>query len=335
MDKHTGVYEMSQTFSGDTQQTIEFDVSSCFRAVADNYRYQPVTSLEDILFPVFRASVRAYASYIKDGSRITTPDLYPGGTNEGDNPNSGNSRFIIETRMGRYSDFERHLSVSSASLVATLTRKPLSSPELVFVGDIIRYAHYITTTGPSPSNVPVTSSYQITEDTKEHSSITLEGHKYFVAPRSRGSVQFQFVNSRGCIETIRAFALPSEKGKLSITDRTISRFESFDDFSRRISHKQQQPSELSLSSGPVDYQWAQWWFYEFCKSENVWMLVDEHNPFARNVNFSQIANDDTSMSVWIPVNIKPSDSVSIINYSKTEIISVEFDVIPDLNGPLF
>ena len=318
-------YDLSKPFTGNKQQTMSFDISSCFRAAAEDYEYEPVTGNGTMYYPVYTASVYAYSSYIQDGARHTTTPLYPGGKNEGSAQTAGNTKFVIGSNMGRFSDFERRQSADNASLVTSFSRKPESSPELVFAGDTICYAEsYNELVGGSYIHCPSTSTTNIPQGS-EGTSLTLDGHQYYVVPRRRGSVMFQFVNSRGCIESIRAFSLPSEKGNAAITDHTISRFETFGKFSRNIKRHQLRPAEFSLSSGHVDYQWARWWYYEFCQSEHVWMLVDQYNPLSRILSTTDF---------WLPVNIQPSDSTTIIDPTKPDLLHVDFTVIPDMNGPL-
>lgn len=357
-------YTLSQTFAGTIRQSFDFDISSCFRAAAAFYTLTPVTS-QARQFPTYTASVHAYSSYMQDGVQHTTIDLFPGGSNEDGNIIVGNTRFMLATHMGRYSDFERLQSADSASLVTSFTRKPVASPEVVFPGDTILYA-CLTAAGSSGSpsggdsapvevkSIPTTAIHTVPEGSPE-GSIVLEGHQYYVTRRRRRSVLFQFLNSRGCIETIRAFAHHAEKANMSLTEHTISRFERFSQFSRNLIQKQLRPSEFSLTSGPVDYQWARWWLYEFCTSQHVWMLVDKYNPLAQQFGYTsfvqqgssqssqqagsqssqQPSSDAASTPIWLPVNIKPSESATLIDFAKTDLLSVDFTVLPDMNGPLF
>lgn len=319
-------YTLSQPFAADTQQEFDFDIASCFRAAAAFYTIAPITNLADRAFPTYTARVSAYSSYMKDGARIETTHLYPGGSNESGSTVTGDTNAVITTRMGHYSDFERMQSAGSATLTATLTRKPTSSPELVFPGDTILYAHRPVDAQGVPT-VPTTSAHRVPEASVDGASLSLDGHPYYITRRRHHSVMFQFLNSRGCIETIRAFAHHSEKANFSQTDHTISRFERFSQFSRNLLKKQLRPSEFALTSGAVDYEWARWWLYEFCQAEHVWMLVDEHNPLVPHSSFPT--------PLWLPVNIKPADSATLIDYTKTDMLSVDFTVLPDMNGPMF
>lgn len=282
-------YELSQPIAGKSSQVVEFDISSCFRATADLYQFAPITG--GYSYPVFRATCVVKDIWVEDGlsreSAASRPESF-------------------DTVIGRFSDYE--LRKGMHTLTATRSRKPASG-ELVFPGDNIVYA---TSTGVSASAAIVS----VPETAAIYSSVSIPGiGKATVVPKDPRSRQFQFVNSRGCVESIRAFGLPSEKIVSEKKEHTISRFERINQFSRTMLRKFLRPADMTFSSGYVSYEWAQWWAYEFCMGQQHWMLTPD--------------------GTWLPVLVSINDNATIIDRSKVGLCYIEFTVKPDANGGLF
>lgn len=264
----------------------DFDISSCLKALHESYQYAPVKN--NVNYPVYDVAVMAYDVWVKDGVEVTG----------GESDSRSSLRFIA----GHYTDYER---ISGDALSQTHTRKPLSG-ELVCPTDRIVYT---VSEGLSPRS----QTHNVLSTTKP-GPIDIGNRHYFVVPQNKRSRQFQFVNSRGVVESIRAFALPAEKMNIKTSESTFSIFERLHTMSRTYMHKQLKPSVLQLSSGFVNYEWARWWAYEFCASSQFWMLEAGH---------------------WIPCHVKLSDSTTVIDRTKTDLLHVDFEVQPDLNGPLW
>lgn len=287
----TKTFELSAPVSGTQPEEVEFDISSCFRAVAETYlsTIAPLNDGDTLTYPLFSAKPYAFDTYVIDGQE------QQGAPTEAD---------TITTRLGAYSDYERR----HTTLTPTLSRKP-SGGELVCPGDVIVYPHIA-----DDGSTPMSTATVISKLSPLNSNLLIAGKTYYIVRKQFGSTLFQFINSRDCLETIRAWGNPSEKMQSTTNQHVISCFERFDQFSRTIATKYIKPTEFSLSSGPVTYEWARWWAYEFCQATYVWMLHD---------------------STWIPCNIYLSDSTTILDCSKSAILTVPFTVIPDLNGPLW
>lgn len=267
-------------------EDVEFDVSSCFRAAADTYEYTPLTEGRRA-FPVFVADIEARDVWLREGVLI---DPAPVG--------GGRPTAQCTAYMGAFSDFERR----HATQTVTGTRKPLS-PEIAFAGDPIVY------TGDRMSFV------RVMQDTELGTTVTLPNgcHVYVDEPRL-GSCLFQMVNSRGLIESVRAFQLRTEKVSGSTEEHTISRLERFDTFSRVYAKRTADRESLSLSSGFVSYEWARWWAYEFCVSPHHWMLFD---------------------GIWTPCIVERDDSLTVVDETKPGMCYVAFTCKPDQNGALW
>lgn len=278
---------------------VEFDISSAFRAMHDSYVYTPVTS--SMTMPVYTAFLTARDVWMRDGVLI--------------DPVGGASATVstqYSAIAGAYSDFERR----KPSRTVTFTRKPASG-ERVFVGDVV-------VCGVGKDQVLGGTGQQFTYPKSEVSVISGSdlgkevgvgsGHTVYVDETERNSYQFQFVNSRGVVESIRSFQSEAEKITGSSEEHVVSRIETFSDFSRIISRKGPDRTELTLSSGFVSYEWARWWAYEFCHSSQHWILYQ---------------------GVWVPCTVTRDDSATIIDQTKGAMCYVQFTCKPDLNGAMW
>lgn len=291
-------------------ESITFDFSSVARAAADEYEHAPLItssiisgSTHDYLtkYPVFFVSYYAYDVWVSDGQ--------PNDPSVGSNQTAPQSASVL---YGKSSDFTRMIVNNIPSLISVYrTTKPSRTPEIKAVGEYIIYGKRKNSDW-YPCAIKVPANWTNT-------SLFENGSKYYVVDHhDRVSCEFQFVNSCGVIESVTAQCLSNEKAVSSHTDLTISRFETFRDFSRTFMQKHIKPTEYTLSSGFVDYDWACWWAYEFCQSHHYWMLVHIG-----------------SAEYWIPCLIHLEDSTSVIDRTKVGMCHVEFTVRPDLNGPVW
>lgn len=196
---------------------------------------------------------------------------------------------------GGYTDMERMRGASAnVAESASFTLRPSSTPMLVPAGySILTYSR----SGASRS--------------ASMSSVTQETSGIFTVPASARWTAFQFVNTRGLHESAFAQCYASEQIKGGSQTHVRALRETFSTISRRLNVNDPANAALSFSSGFVDLPWAKWWAYEFGKAKHHWMLVD---------------------GLWLPCQVTVKDGASIINRSKTELLSVEFDVVPDVDG---
>lgn len=300
-DLVTTHYELSQPVGGSSSQRVEFDISSCMRAAANLYEFKPVSNPNrPVTYPEFTATCVVKDVWVQNGQAQETSPV-----------STSFSAYI-----GRFSDYELR---GGSALTASFTRKPAEG-ELVFPGDKIVYAHAVTSEDEQThkQTQTVQSAIQnVSSTAAAYSSVAYNGSsmRATVVPVEANSCQFQFVNSRGCVESIRAFGRTSEQMVSSKKENIISRFEYINQFSRTMLRKTLQPSDLTFSSGFVSYQWAKWWAYEFCMGQQHWMLLPNGN--------------------WLPVLVSINDSTTIIDRNKVELCHIDFTVRPDGNGGLW
>lgn len=194
--------------------------------------------------------------------------------------------------LGGFTDFERLSGSAPSAEQASLTLRPSSSPMLV------------------PSGHPYLShGHSGTSRSASFSSGILSG--VYPVPDNYRWADFQFINTRGVHESAFAQCYSSESIKGGSQTHVRALRETFSSISRRLNVNDPSYASLSFSSGFVDLPWAKWWAYEFGKARQHWIKIG---------------------SVWVPCAVSVKDGASIINRAKTELLSVEFDVIPDVNG---
>lgn len=273
----------------DSGETVAIDVSSALRAVADSYEYSPTPPEA---YPYLSYSLTAYDEYILNG------ELYEKvGTVTSDDH---------KAILGAYSDLDR-LTANGSKLARHFTRKPTSSPEVLVLGESIvcprSFDTYISeaniTTGPTSAVVtPTTEGLQ-----------TINNRKVFVQSTSKyPRYQFRFVNSLGCLESISVTSLIASEMQAT-TDQWARRTpQSFSKVSRTVHVKQGDKERWTLSSGPLDRNWQQWFLHEFLMSSDVWILIDGN---------------------WLPVHIVVEETTTIHDETadspRTVTFTIEFD----------
>ena len=241
-------------------------------------------------------SSQTYSAY--DFSVKFTDDYMAGGKAESKDNGSPFTGTVI---AGGYTDFERLTGAGATSAeVADYTLRP-SSPYIL----------------PSGADYLCYRSSGATRTAKMRSAIAPEELRYYdtgsgypVTDNGRWTA-FQFINTRGLHETAFAQCYSSEQIKGGTQTHVRALRETFSQMSHRLGIPDPSYAALSFSSGFVDLPWAKWWSYEFCKSKHHWMLI---------------------AGIWLPCKVELKDGASVINRTKTELLSVEFDVVPDVNG---
>lgn len=288
-------------------ETINIDISSALRAVADNYvfHFTPPSAYPHIAF-----SLKAWDEYMQNGLEAQKTAAV---TNSG-----GNAIF------GAYSDLERLYAVNSKQ-ATVLTRKPKvddgANYELVVEGDTIVLPEAFEekknigniTVGPSVKTYKV----ELTDDEKEEGAIKEYGGRSFfvistdVAKRMGTHYLFRFINSLGVMESVSVYGRATQQVSISSEKYNISKAETFSSFSRGIYEKKNDYETLKLSSGPLDMYWSAWFLHEFLMTKMAWVNVDGN---------------------WIPCHVVPEDTVSGIDNTKNDVISIDFSVELDMNG---
>ncbi len=233
-------------------ETVELDISSALRSVADRYQY--AVNPPD-KYPHVRYSLSAYDQYMQNGEVHQTAAV----SNPGGN-----------ALMGSFTDFERLMSGGNKQ-AQHFTRKP-DDTEIVSVGETIVIPKSFTssvslgnvTVGPSSVEYPVTR-----EGIQQ-----IDGRSvYAIAEDTTDRYEIRFVNGLGCLESISVKSLRNTEVNITQGKYIRSVQETFGEFSRGLVTKQNDYETWKLSSGPISKLWQQWFLHEFLMTSTVWIKV--------------------------------------------------------------
>lgn len=233
-------------------ETVELDISSALRAVADRYQF---ASNPPASYPFVKYSLTAYDQYMQNGEVHQTAAV----SNPGGN-----------ALMGAFSDLERLMSGGSKQ-AQHFTRKP-NEAEIVSVGENIvipkSFADPVSlgnvTVGPSSVVYPVT---------KEGAQQIGGRNVYAVAKDITDRYEIRFINGLGCLESISVKSLRNTEMNVTQEKYIRSVQETFGEFSRGLVTKQNDYETWKLSSGPISKLWQQWFLHEFLMTSTAWIKI--------------------------------------------------------------
>ena len=121
-------------------QSMEYDISSALQAVADKYEYE---AMPPSRYPYIKFRVEAWDEWMVDGNISTNQGVVKWPTNT-----NASYQFFAYAFMGSWTDMERMKANESEGVellnTSAMSRKPTSSPEVVFLGnDFIYPAQFI------------------------------------------------------------------------------------------------------------------------------------------------------------------------------------------------
>jgi len=300
---------------------VLFDISSALRAVADKYAFSVIPPQR---YPYIKFKLEAFDDYMIDGT------LYE---HQGSKEYPGYGHFLFAF-MGAFTDMERLTAQTDGMGLEWWTRKPLTSPEVVFVGKKVVLPSYfvagignvncITTSSDSSSSdddpeypVTPTAGPKSTEITISNSGLqTLyNDHDYkfqvYAITASDDSYEIRFINSLGCEESVHVTCLRTAEVNIHTDKYAIARQETFRVFSRSLAVKSNNREQWKMSSGALDRAWLQWYLHEFLMARQAWILVNGN---------------------WLPINILPEETTTGMNRTKADMLSVEFTIEFDMDG---
>lgn len=301
--------KITLTFSSPVSsgETVNIDISSALRAAADNYVYHftPPSAYPHISF-----SLKAWDEYMQNGLEAQKI---------GEVTDDGGTAIF-----GSFSDLERLYAVNSKQ-VYRFTRKPGAADglqcELAVEGDtlVVPQDYEDNKTIGNITEGPNVKLYvaSLTDDERDDGAIKEYGSRTFfvvskaVAKRLGEVYQFRMINSLGVMETYSVFGRSTQQVNISSEKYTVALSELFSSFSRGIYEKKNDYEKLKLSSGVLDHYWAAWLVHEFLMAKMAWIKIDDN---------------------WIPCHIVPEDTVTMVDYTKSDAITIDFTVEMDING---
>lgn len=233
---------------------------------------------------------------------------------------------------GAFSDFERLISATGFRTLTKWTRKPTTSPEVVFCGEKLvlptEYPKALDSdyadpdTGEFVDNHPVggPASHSYNIPATEGSYYIREGVIVYAIQKPEDGYVVRFQNGLGCLESLHLRCLPKKTVPINTEKYVISRQETFGQFSRGLAVKSGDREEWRMTSGPLDEAWASWYIHEFLKAEACWIATTYH------------PTPNTSQVVWLPVHVIPEETVTLIDRQKTDPYEVQFTLQMDIEG---
>lgn len=286
-------------------EVVTFDISSALRAAAAKYEHLRVSA--DTTYPYIKYVLSAWDDYMIEGYMYEKQNLVE--------YNSGATLYAL---FGAATDAERYYSGASMS-VASFSRKPLTG-EVCALGDL-----YVAPQSPSApitltSTITTGASIQVATLTTEGLQ-TVGGRTVYVDGNAQNRIQFQFVNGFGCVESASAETLPTVSNNGDSAIENISAPASFNRFARLSISKQSRQTAIKCSTGPVNQEWANWWINEFMGGD----------PF-RNGGHGQCWVMRSGK--WWPCIIIPDDDMKVVDGTKGDLISLEFEVRIAIGGAI-
>ncbi len=295
---------------------VLFDISSALRAVADRYNYAATPPAQ---YPYVKFRLRASDDWMIDGQLYEGQDvvIYPG--------SSATNHFYSYAFIGAFSDAERLAAASETSAVlGELSGKPLNQPEVVHQGVPFVYPltfnrallsdHMSTDATPvfvseAPANGP--ASAVVTPATL--GAQTIGTHAVYVVPKPANSVALRFINSKGVMESVHLNCVAGRQVSITTEKFAVARAETFKQFSRLATRKQNNYETWTLNSGALTEQWAEWMVHQLLMASNCWL---EHG------------------GQWYACHLLPAQTTTLRQADKAGMLQVELQVQIDLNGAL-
>lgn len=282
--------------------TVQFDIASALRVPLDDYDYTP----EATQYPYISWQLTAYDEYMDANQQSQTKQgmlYFPS--------QDGHYRSLA----GGFSDFERLTSGVSRG-VQHLTRKPISLPQIIAVGETYAYTPSYAVEQILGASAELVAPTSVVETVEIKGSQTIGGIPVYALSQdeAHNRQQFRFINSFGVLESV---SVPHNYSKIFASESTgyaVSVQETFNTFSRAAVKKVNNREEWLFITDPLNEEWAQWYLHEFLMSENVWMLAN---------------------GAWLPCTLSIDDELTIVDRTKTDMISVSFTASPDVNGSPF
>ena len=227
-------------------EDVYFDISSAFRAMADQYEYTPA-GMDS--YPYWTLVADAYDDYLLNGVEHR-------GENQAHSVDGGH--FYV----GKLTDRER----LTGERPTYYTRKPTSSPEVCFIGNPYILAGNMSSS-PSASLQP--------SDHKVKAGMQTYGvYKIYGINQPADGFEMRFINSLGVHENVFITCLRQSEVNIKNDFHVIARQETLTKFSRGVNIKQNDYEQWKMSSGPIDRAWQQWWLHEPLMAKWAWLNVD-------------------------------------------------------------
>jgi hypothetical protein len=312
-----------------TTQPSLFDISSALQAVADKYAYAATPPER---YPYIQFRIEAWDEWMIDGTIYPEQDVV-----QWPSLPVGQQQFYGYAFMGAWTDLERMNAVESEGVeyldTLQMSRKPTSSPEIVFTGCEFIYpdeflrsildTDYMSE-GADPrfvSGAPDNGPRSLTYTPQADGAATIGGHNIYAVPlpAERG-YQLRFINGLGCMESLCVQSLVKRETNITTAKHAVARQETLKKFSRSVVRKSNDRETWALTSGPLDEQWASWYIHEFLMAEQIWIGLNSHTSSL------------SPQTIWLPCHVVPEETTVLEDREKAQPLEVQFRLEMDING---
>ena len=296
---HCVVLEVTVTEGGRSDTTVlrspaangewvKFDISSVLRSMAAHYTYTYMEmGDESHIYSALAYDLKAYDEYLLEGTHNTSVGIVEAGS--------------YSAIRGGFTSLERY-EAGSTLAVEAMSRKPLKG-EVCAVGE--RYL------APVPYDAPqaVTGALEILPmtvgvDLVAEGSFSLHGRTIYVEAAQEDRVMIQFVNRRGCLESISCRTLPSVTIGSSHELLLHSAAPQFAAVATSFVRRTAPQRKLKLSTGIINEEWAEWWMSDPLQSDKgAWICLD---------------------GKWLPCLLEVAGSVVIADAASNDALSIPF-----------
>lgn len=314
---------------------VRFDLKSLAAIAKPQYSYSPLEYSGIIPRESIIINVRLYEEYLYGGETLYDPPQ--------------NSSFPEDTHTtqfnvlpGGLTDYERlSLNKTLVSLIGNiciLSRKP--------EGEIIHPDSYYVIPAVTNLSTPTLASLRINNTTDyDIRSLQLDAYRCFVlrqqikklitthptAKTIRASISgktgplayiatkpmkayhFHFVNGFGMMESITCYAREKKTVEIETNENVYIPERNYKSIVSVFTTKSDITENYLLSTGLMNTEWAEWFTTEFFTTNEAYMEVSGN---------------------WIPVSIIPDNKITVYDKQKPGMISLDFTVRPQFNGPI-
>lgn len=312
-------------------QPADFDISSALQAVADKYAYAATPPER---YPYIKFRIEAWDEWMIDGT------VYPEqGVVQWPSLPVGKQQFYGYAFMGAWTDLERMNANESEGVeyidTLRMSRKPTSSPEIVFTGCEFIYPDQFQRSildtdhmseGANPqfvSGAPTDGPRSLAYTPQVDGAAIIGGHNIYAVPRpAETGYLLRFVNGLGCMESLHVQSLVKREANITTTKHAVARQETLKKFSRSVVRKSNDRETWQLTSGPLDEAWASWYIHEFLMAEQIWIGLTPA-PFLGRVGEGLL---------WLPCHVVPEETTVLEDREKAQPLEVLFRLEMDING---
>lgn len=300
-----------------TVETVEIDISSALRAVAEKYVHKPMPPMSGnspAPYPTVKWRLEAYDEYMTNGNVSTTSRIYYPAQDE-----------YYKSLFGSFSEMERlRASATGFRAVQLFSRKPATSPEIVAVGETVvipkPFAEEVSLNEVSegPTSVLQTilaTGLQNFGFVDANNSVPMLRHQMYAVPQdtSGNRYQLRFVNGMGCLESFSCKCLRSGSLARTTTNYRRALQEQFSRPSSSIVRHTDEAETWAMSTGPLDEAWIAWFSQEVLGSSSVWILVDGQ---------------------WLHCLLSADDKIALADRTKSDLSEIKFNLRFDYQGTI-